>query len=35
MKMPRLVAQWCERQLEVRRLDITIEASLKEMGYGG
>ena len=34
-KMARLTAQWQEQQAEARKLDATIEANLKELGYGG
>lgn len=33
-KMRRLVAQLCEQQAEVVRLDAAIAENLKELGYG-
>jgi type I restriction enzyme M protein len=33
--MARLTAQWQEQQAEARKLDATIEANLKELGYSG
>jgi hypothetical protein len=35
MQTPRLVVQWCDRELEARRLDFAIAANLKELGYAG
>src|SRR5690606_36986114 len=34
-KMRRLTALWREQQQEAARLDATIEANLRELGYGG
>ena len=34
-KMARLTAQWREQQAEARKLDATIEANLKMLGFGG
>ncbi|MCL6547213.1 MAG: N-6 DNA methylase, partial [Bryobacteraceae bacterium] len=34
-KMARLVAQLKEQQAEAAKLDATIAANLKELGYGG
>lgn len=34
-KMQRLSAQWREQQQEAARLDASIEANLRELGYGG
>ena len=34
-KMRRLSSQWREQQREAARLDATIEANLRELGYGG
>jgi len=33
-KMKRLTAQWRDQMAELRKLDVTIEANLKELGYG-
>ena len=33
-KMARLTALWQEQQVEARRLDVTIEANLKALGFG-
>lgn len=34
-KMKRLVTEWQEQQTEARRLDTTIDANLKTLGFGG